>query len=480
MHRSCRRAAAADRATDVTPPAGVAAPTTRPATPVRPGGPLPSLTGMRWWAALIVFVLHAVVFLPVYPFYGSEQYWTIAEWVPMQTGATGVAFFFVLSGFILYWTRRSGDSPRSFIRRRIAKIYPTHLVAAALLFLIVPIPVGNLTTWLPTVALIQTWWPNWTSLGGFNIPAWSLVSEMLFYLLFPVIVPLIDKIRDRFVPHAIAAVFAVIVVIHTAIYLWADGYTGTENFYGARLPAVLPEVTAEYGYNASPEFLSQSFVGYPEQAYWFSYYFPAARLPEFVIGVLVARLVISGKWRITSIWWPTAALAAAFGATWLVPVNYKTSVLVVLPTAAVIATAAMRDLSGRRGVNATRPMVWLGEVSYAFYLLQYVVMAAALKYVLAGHGFGLAGWLAVSAGCLLATLVAAAAVYHGVDKPITRLTRRASGARGSPPSVRPTSDGPHPAPPSQDRGGEAVQQSEAIQKSEKVQAIEAVQKEEVS
>ncbi|MEO9328614.1 acyltransferase family protein [Gordonia aurantiaca] len=385
---------------------------------------LPSLTGMRWWAALAVFVLHTLVFLPVYPFYGSERYWNIAEAVPMQVGAAGVAFFFVLSGFIMYWTRRDDDTARGFIWRRVKKIYPTSIVAVILLLLVVPVPLGRTDTWVPCLFLIQTWWPNWTSLGGLNVPAWSLASEMLFYATFPFLVPLMDRIRERYVPLAIAAVFAAIVALHTMYLLFADGYKGTENFYGARMPAELPATTQEYGYNATPEFFAQDYIGYSEQAYWLSYYFPLTRLPEFFLGVLVARLVISGKWRNTNLWWPLLALAASFGATWFVPVNYKMSVLILLPTAAVIATACVRDVTSRKGLNATRPMVWLGDVSYGFYLLQYPVMVILTKYLLAGRSLGFWGWLGACVLAFLGSLAAAAVVYHFIDKPITRRRKR--------------------------------------------------------
>jgi peptidoglycan/LPS O-acetylase OafA/YrhL len=71
-------------------------------------GDLPSLTGARWWAAFAVFVLHALVFLPVYPFQKSSTFETIHNFVPMQLGAAGVTFFFVLSGFVIYWSFRPG------------------------------------------------------------------------------------------------------------------------------------------------------------------------------------------------------------------------------------------------------------------------------------------------------------------------------------------------------------------------------------
>lgn len=388
------------------------------------GARLPSLTGLRWWAALAVFALHVLVFLPVYPFYGSQLYWDLAEAVPMQVGGAGVTFFFVLSGFVLYWTRRPDDTARSFVWRRVKKIYPTHIVAVVALMLVIPVPLGRLDTWLPSFALVQTLWPNWTSLGGLNVPAWSLVSEMLFYVSFPVLVPWLDRIADRVLPVAAAALFALTVAMHTAIYLWAPGYKGTENFYGARIPDELPQSTPMFGYNASPEFFAREFIGYADHGYWLSYYFPLVRLPEFFLGVIACRLVLSGHWRNRRMLWPLIALAAAFCATWFVPINFKMSVLILLPVMAVIATAALRDVDGRRSWSATAPMVWLGDISYAFYLIQYPVMVIVVRYLMFGRQADFVDWLVAVVVCLILSIVAAAAIYTFVDRPITRPRRR--------------------------------------------------------
>ncbi|MGF6889192.1 hypothetical protein ABIA39_008521 [Nocardia sp. GAS34] len=91
---------------------------------------LPSLTAARWWAACAVLVSHALILLPTYPFQKTELFRRIhQDFVPMQFGAAGVTFFFVLSGFIIYWSAGHGGSALSFYRRRVLKIYPTHLIA---------------------------------------------------------------------------------------------------------------------------------------------------------------------------------------------------------------------------------------------------------------------------------------------------------------------------------------------------------------
>ena len=90
-----------------------------------------------------------------------------------------------------------------------------------------------------------------------------------------------------------------------------------------------------------------------------------------------------------------------------------------LSRAAVIATAAIRDVQQRRGIITTSPMVWLGDVSYAFYLIQYPAMVIIVKYVMQGRSGGLGLWLLAVVEAFILSLVAAALIYHFVDKPIT-------------------------------------------------------------
>ncbi|MFJ4653449.1 acyltransferase family protein [Nocardia sp. NPDC088792] len=404
----------------MTAPADVAAPAAT-STSVRPR--LPSLTGARWWAALAVFVLHALVLLPAYPFQKSELFRRIhQDFLPMQLGAAGVTFFFVLSGFIIYWSFRPGSSTRAFYRRRILKIYPTHLVAAAAFIVVAAVPVGRIVLWLPNVLLIHTWWPKWTTVGGLNVPSWSLVSEMLFYLSFPLALPLVRRIPSRWLLAWIAGLGLFILALHLVYFLGFDGPRGIANAFAPRLVPGDTSPPAEL--HASPAWFAQPDIPVL-RSYWFSYDFPLSRLPEFYVGVLAARAVLEGRWRSTRL---VPALVAAFlgyAASWVVPIDFKMSALEVLPMAALIATLAARDIHGLGAINSSRVMVWFGEVSFAFYLIQFPVMVLITRYIIAGRQFGFLGWLGCAALCFALALAASAVIYHGVDKPLMRRFARA-------------------------------------------------------
>ena len=122
----------------------------------------------------------------------------------------------------------------------------------------------------------------------------------------------------------------------------------------------------------------------------------------------------------TNLAWPLVALTIAYAATWVVPVNYKMSVLLVPPMTAVVATMAARDLAGIRGLNSHPRMVWLGNVSFAFYLIQFPVMVLVTRFLIGGREFGILGWAGFSLLCLVVSTALAALLYHWVDLPIMR------------------------------------------------------------
>lgn len=385
---------------------------------------LPSLTGARWWAAASVFLLHVLVFMPVYPFQKSELFDTIHAFIPMQLGAAGVTFFFVLSGFIIYWSngnlRTTGEAGYYWLRR-VAKIYPSHLVTAGMFLVVAAVPLSRIDTWLPNLLLIQTWTPHWTMMSGLNVPSWSLVAEMLFYLSFPFLLPLVRGVRGRWIWVSVAVLYLMVLCLHTGIYFLADGYKGTENFFVPRLWE--GDASPMYEAHASPTWYAQETIPV-DQGYWLSYSFPLSRLPEFFLGVFAAKLVTEGRWRYGKTLLPMLALAASYIATWFVPVNFKMSALMLLPTAALFASLAVKDLEGRTGWNGAPAMIWLGNISFAFYLVQFPVMAILNRWFIAGHQYGAPGWAAWATVAGIVSVFLAWLIYKYVDEPIMSATSR--------------------------------------------------------
>ena len=84
---------------------------------------LPALTGLRFYAAIAVFLSHLSMLTDTWIKY------------PIPFGAASLSFFFVLSGFVLayiYGQEGVEFSPRQFFIKRIARIWPLHLLLAIL------------------------------------------------------------------------------------------------------------------------------------------------------------------------------------------------------------------------------------------------------------------------------------------------------------------------------------------------------------
>lgn len=87
--------------------------------PTGKGIELPSLTGLRFCSALLVFLYHTTLLSnPIAPanqqsFFGNRhQAYALARLFG-SAGYAGVSFFFVLSGFVLTWSLRPTDAERT-------------------------------------------------------------------------------------------------------------------------------------------------------------------------------------------------------------------------------------------------------------------------------------------------------------------------------------------------------------------------------
>ncbi len=102
---------------------------------------------------------------------------------------TGVSVFFVLSGFLIAYTygdkpAGSGKDYRQYIFVRLARIYPVYLILLSAKFIHLGFPPVTETTL--TYTLTQGLFDAYTLSG---IPqAWSLTTELCFYLVAPFIV----------------------------------------------------------------------------------------------------------------------------------------------------------------------------------------------------------------------------------------------------------------------------------------------------
>jgi peptidoglycan/LPS O-acetylase OafA/YrhL len=354
-------------------------------------GRLPSLTGLRFPAAFLVFVFHASLPFPEIRLLASDAAAHKYNEIVGQIGALGVTFFFVLSGFVLTWSARDGDSATSFWRRRFVKIMPNYVVAWVLAMVLYVGAKATLFQSLGSLFMLQVWTPYFTSHLPVNPPSWSLAVEAVFYLAFPLLYLGVRRISPQRLKFWIAGAVAAV--------------------------AATPLIT-ELLVPAGPEVMAHA-DGTSPIHYWFAYILPIPRLLDFALGILVARAVMLGRWRDIGMLWSGVVLVASYVVCFFVPYMYGLRVVFIVPAVMLTAAAAIADNEGRFTMFRNRAMVWLGEVSFAFYMVHYVVLAFTRK-LLGPDLFSTPVGFMIIVGQAVLTLLVSWGLYALVERPITR------------------------------------------------------------
>lgn len=370
-----------------------------PSAPPAPSAPaaaprfdrLPSLTGLRWLAAFIVFCYHigtlGVIHSPASGPSGAERNWETV----FSQGDIGVAFFFILSGFVLTWVAKPADTHTAFWRRRIAKIYPNHIVTWAIVIL-VTLALGehlNRVVTALNLALVQPWF--YGAYHGFSIGysvntvSWSLGCEAFFYLCFPFVAPLLRRLST---PG----------LYWTAFVLFGLTY-----------------LCQHWQYYFFPKD--------PQGSFWFVYMFPPVRSLEFWLGVVTALLVQRKRWYGPGLWLATLIAVGVYylNGTNFVPGNWHT-VYFDVACCLLIAAAAQADMAGAWSPWRWRPLVFLGEVSFAFYLV-HVALIQNLMREWRPKGWSGAQPVVVIPALLAVAILLAYLLYRFVEIPCMRLLR---------------------------------------------------------
>lgn len=147
---------------------------------------LNSLTSLRFFAAIAVVLHHGSISL------APGSVWSTI----FSAGYVGVSFFFVLSGFVLAWSFDPNLPVGPFYGRRFARIYPLHIITAAISVPVILYCGGSIVPGaaLANVVLLQGWVPTEEYGSSLNGVSWSLSCEAFFYAMFPFVVrPLITS-----------------------------------------------------------------------------------------------------------------------------------------------------------------------------------------------------------------------------------------------------------------------------------------------
>ncbi|GAB7144098.1 acyltransferase family protein [Mycobacterium riyadhense] len=353
-----------------------------------------SLTGIRAVAALLVVGTHAAYTTGKY----THGYWGLV-------GARleiGVPIFFVLSGFLLFrpWVKSAatGGPPPSLSRyawHRVRRIMPAYIITVLFAYVLYhfreagPNPGHSWVGLIRNLTLTQIYTDGY--LGSYLhqglTQMWSLAVEAAFYVSLPLLAYLLLVLisRRRWQPRLLLGALVALTLISP---LWLI-LVHTDHWFpdGARL--WLPTYLAWFLGGMMLAVLQAMGV----RCYAF------AAIPLAVISYFIVSTPIAGA--------PTTSPATLSEAL------VKTGFYAVIAALAV-APLALGDQGWYWRLLASRPVVWLGEISYEIFLIHLVTMEFAMVYVVRAH---------VYTGSMLYLFVATIAITLPLAWLLHRFTR---------------------------------------------------------
>jgi len=348
---------------------------------------LKALTSLRFVAAFWLLLYHFRDHLG----FGLDE---ASGFIAM--GKLGVDLFFVLSGFILAHVylpevERGSYHHGRFLWLRLARVYPLHLITL----------LGMVVIWggatlagvsfgaegfkladLPAhLLLLQAW--GTVGNVGWNFPSWSVSAEWFAYLCFPLFAWVAVKLRNR--PWVMLSLAALLLIAFDRMTLGLATSSITERTSNFGILRIIPS----FGMGVALYLLGTA----RPLATTFAW--------PLVIGSL-GWIVIASELRVDPLLVFPGLLGLVFG----------------------LAEVSRRGLDGAFGGRA---MVYLGEVSYAVYMVHLLVD------IVWYHGLERFGISAASpdlikgialVGAILASIAAAIIAHHAVEKPARVIMRR--------------------------------------------------------
>ncbi|MBS1849296.1 MAG: acyltransferase [Actinobacteria bacterium] len=308
----------------------------------------PDVQGLRAIAVVLVIVFHSGVGL--------------------SGGFLGVDVFFVISGFVIgrmLLAERESTGRIAFGRfyaRRIRRLVPplvVMLVFVAAVSIVAISPIDTMRTitrntgisaalYLANFGIMKFQSVGYFDLGATDNPllhTWTLGVEEQFYLFFPLFLVLLAWIAGRIRIDRRRVVLGGVVIAAVVSFL------------------VGASMTSSFGYDIGP------FGAHGR----FAFYSSPTRAWEFLAGVIVA------SWEAAALGLPrrvarvgvVIGLVAIIGAAFVVHGSAATpgfSTLLPVGGAALVILCAAAESGPIAGLLSSRPMVWIGDRSYGWYL----------------------------------------------------------------------------------------------------------------
>lgn len=341
------------------------------------------LTSLRFFFAFCVFLSH-LSYLKT-----DKRYEDIFNNV-FSEGFLGVSFFFILSGFILSLNYREkfknkAITLKKFYIARFARIYPLYFLT---ILAAIPGLYSTFKILLYNVFLVQSYIPDQKYFFSYNAPSWSISDEMFFYALFPILITISYKFKAIFKILLSIAFISLVILMNS----------------------LLPE----------------------EKIHYWLYISPFTRVFDFILGILLFDVSLYLK-KINLSFSQSLYTFFEIGALGVLvlffigkddfAISYRYSIYYWLPMCLIILMAANSLFSEKKETPISKFLsgkwfVYLGEISFGFYLIHYLVITYTLKYN-GFKGIHLEG-IPLAVMMFIITLITSIFAFEIIEKPFNK------------------------------------------------------------
>lgn len=343
-----------------------------------------SLTSLRFFAALGVFLHHMGIFNSV----ENENIKNMAKY--FFNGYVGVTFFYILSGFIINYSYNNHLAGKrfdikDFLFFRFTRIIPVHLFTL-IVFIFLFNKLSELPEMLSVLAangmLVHSLIPSSTYYFSFNAVSWSISCELFFYVSFCGLILLSSR--------TLAVLLSFIIAIQIIFIIYP-------------LPVI--------------------------SAHWLFYINPFFRVSDFIIGMLFCRWYCSNQYT------PGVNLSsflellsiALLGVTIFIAtnnvqnMNVRYDLLFIIPMLIILIVFSFNNGVISKLLSC-RPFVFLGEASFAFYMIHLMVINKLPEF-LTITSTNINSVLVYAFAAFIISLTLASFVFIFIEKPINKYAR---------------------------------------------------------
>jgi peptidoglycan/LPS O-acetylase OafA/YrhL len=383
-------------------------------------GHLGGLDGLRAIAALSVFGVH---FNQMVELKTSIGPFDLARW--LANGNTGVALFFVLSGFLLslpFWRQGRAWGSRidvkSYIFHRLIRVLPAYYLClfGLLAIMLAKGRVPDLNNLLSHVVFLYN--INDRNILSLNAPFWSLALEMQFYLLLPLLMLALTRLSAW-------AALGLLAVLSVGAYCANYGLI-SYLLERDQWPILMTLIWPFSLYISGPD----SFV---------LTYSLLAHLTYFLIGIATALIFVMGegadqlltmRMKMSAADWLFWSCATAIFLILSTPLDdllqaphghYNWPFVPFLLAVMIFVTPQARLA---KVFLESRPLRWLGLISYGFYIFHYPILTFLAR-MFGQYGLSMTDfWWLFAILSLLASMAVAAASYWMFELPLMRWAQK--------------------------------------------------------